>query len=64
MRDVKKSFDELSMGVTESQNCLVLPAPHKRASRPPPDFTVLFYINKTILETLVGNGFLNKYYIN
>ena len=29
--------------VTESQNCLVLPAPHKRASRPAPDFTVLFY---------------------
>ena len=24
--------------VTESQNCLVLPAPHKRASRPAPDF--------------------------
>ena len=29
--------------VTESQNCLVLSAPRKRASRPAPDFTVLFY---------------------
>ena len=29
--------------VTELQNCLVLPAPHKRASRPAPNFTVLFY---------------------
>ena len=29
-------------GVTESQNCLVLPAPHKCASRPAPNFTVLF----------------------
>ena len=32
--------------VTESQNCLVLPAPHKRASRPASNFTVLFYQNK------------------
>ena len=29
--------------MTESQNCLVLPAPHKRASRPAPDFD-LFYL--------------------
>ena len=29
--------------VTESQNCLVLPAPKKRASRPAPNFTVLLY---------------------
>ena len=43
--------------VTESQNCLVLPAPHKRASRPAPDFTVLFIKNKTIIAALVGNDF-------
>ena len=50
----------LNQTVTELQNCLVLPAPHKRASRPAPDFTVYFIKNKTIIVALVGNGFLNK----
>ena len=39
----KATCAEKTNSVTESQNCLVLPAPHKRASRPASDFTVLFY---------------------
>ena len=36
----------------------------QRASRPAPDFMIYFIRNKTIIAALVGNGFLNKCYIN
>ena len=42
--------------VTELQNCLVLPTPHKCDSQTAPDF-MIFIKNKTIITVLVGNGF-------
>ena len=44
--DFIKTFLRLKVNVMESQNCLVLPAPHKRASRPAQDFTVFFIKTK------------------